>query len=449
MDLEPDFNRRILIVDDNPAIHDDFRKILCRSNSSEKLDEDEAAIFGGPDRTGTSVGFELDSAFQGQEAFEKVRVACEQGRPYAMAFVDVRMPPGWDGVETISRVWKICPELQIVICTAYSDYSWDDMIRQIGQSDSLLLLKKPFDNVEVLQMAHSMTRKWRLNQEARDHMGQLNRIVQERTIELREANDGLVRMNRNLESAVERANKHAREAEAAERSKDALLSDLARELRGSISATVRLTRHLIETPLGDQQRHHVDGIRLHCESLIDFASKVLTLSKPASRPADLGESEFDIRELIGQVLQLEQPAATSRGISISVSYTSPAPGWLVGDSIRLRHALSNLVETSVQRAVGSKVEIEVQTESPAADQTAIRIVVREPVPVLPDAVLEPASQGAEGGTSAEEAPALLITGRLVEALGGQLGCQQLSGQRTALWLTATFRHGRPAQAAAA
>ena len=62
-----------------------------------------------------------------------VEQAREEGRPYAMAFIDVRMPPGWDGIETICRIWETYPELQVVICTAYSDYSWEEMIRKVGK----------------------------------------------------------------------------------------------------------------------------------------------------------------------------------------------------------------------------------------------------------------------------------------------------------------------------
>ncbi len=75
--------------------------------------------------------------FQGKEGLAKVRAGHEAGRPYAMAFVDVRMPPGWDGVETALRLWEVCPDLQIVICTAYSDYSWDEMAAKLGNSDSV------------------------------------------------------------------------------------------------------------------------------------------------------------------------------------------------------------------------------------------------------------------------------------------------------------------------
>ena len=114
-----------------------------------------------------------------------VQQAAQQGRPYALAFVDVRMPPGWDGVETIGHIWRRCPELQVVLCTAYSDYSWEDIIKNLGQSDSMVILKKPFDNVEVLQLAHALTKKWHLTQQARSRMEDLDRLVNERTQELR------------------------------------------------------------------------------------------------------------------------------------------------------------------------------------------------------------------------------------------------------------------------
>ena len=104
--------------------------------------------------------------------------------PYAVAFVDVRMPPGWDGVETAERIWRECPEVEIVICTAYSDYSWDEIIAKLGHTDRLLILKKPFDNVEVIQLASSLTTKWGLAREVDRKMYELERTVQARTEEL-------------------------------------------------------------------------------------------------------------------------------------------------------------------------------------------------------------------------------------------------------------------------
>jgi PAS domain S-box-containing protein len=169
-DLKP--NRRILIVDDNTSIHADFRNILCPDHSDEAAANAMEAVLFDEDKP-DELSFELDSAYQGQEGLEMVKEALAENRPYALAFVDVRMPPGWDGIETIARIWKVDPELQIVVCTAYADYSWEAMRAKVGQPDSLLVLKKPFDNIEVQQLAHALTKKWLLNFQARLQMEEL------------------------------------------------------------------------------------------------------------------------------------------------------------------------------------------------------------------------------------------------------------------------------------
>jgi two-component system NtrC family sensor kinase len=101
-----------------------------------------------------------------------------------MAFVDVRMPPGWDGVETTARIWEADPDLQVVICTAYSDCSWEEMLDKLGRSDRLVILKKPFDRVEVLQLANSLSRKWHLLQESKSKLAGLEETVVTRTAQV-------------------------------------------------------------------------------------------------------------------------------------------------------------------------------------------------------------------------------------------------------------------------
>ena len=113
---------RVLIIDDNAAIHADFRKILGQERDTNTgLTRTKALLFGERAVVSPHSGFVIDSAFQGREGLAMVKQAAEAGEPYPLAFVDVRMPPGWDGVETIGRIWKCCPETQIVVCTAYSD----------------------------------------------------------------------------------------------------------------------------------------------------------------------------------------------------------------------------------------------------------------------------------------------------------------------------------------
>jgi len=166
-------NHRILVIDDNQAIHDDMRKILVGEVlSQERLQEDEAFLFGVEAVQVTK--FQIDSAYQGQEGLAKLERSLAEGRPYALAFVDVRMPPGWDGVETIAHLWRVYPNLQVVLCSAYSDYSWTDMQRRLGRSEKLLILKKPFDNIEVIQLAHALTHKWLLSRQAVAKMADLD-----------------------------------------------------------------------------------------------------------------------------------------------------------------------------------------------------------------------------------------------------------------------------------
>ena len=175
---------RLLVIDDNVAIHQDFLKVL--GSTPEKAAEDEflaaeAALFGEPVEVSERPTFTIDSAHQGQEGVEKVRQALEEGHPYSMAFVDMRMPPGWDGLQTIEHLWAVDPHIQVVICSAHADYDWMDVVQRLGHSDQLLVLRKPFEPIEVLQCANSLTSKWRNERIIRAQVASLERDVSVRT----------------------------------------------------------------------------------------------------------------------------------------------------------------------------------------------------------------------------------------------------------------------------
>jgi len=185
-------NRRILVIDDNRAIHSDFKKILCPTlKDNSVLDQAESEIFGTAAAVASPTGFNVDVAFQGRDGFAMVQQALDAAQPYSVVFTDMRMPPGWDGIETAAKIWSIAPDTQIVICTAYSDYSWDEMVAKLGISDRMVILKKPFDNVEVIQLAHALAEKWRLRQESQLKMEQMTAMVAARTTELEAANKQL------------------------------------------------------------------------------------------------------------------------------------------------------------------------------------------------------------------------------------------------------------------
>lgn len=178
------YNQRVLAIDDNTAIHSDYRKVLATNDNSE-LGDIESLLFGdepsSKKKEKDQVTYEIDSAYQGQEGLEMVKKALEEDRPYAVAFVDIRMPPGWDGVETAHRIWEVDPDLPIILCTAYSDHSWEEITGRLDRADQLLILKKPFDNVELRQLVASQTEKWRLTKIANMRREELEVLVEQRT----------------------------------------------------------------------------------------------------------------------------------------------------------------------------------------------------------------------------------------------------------------------------
>ncbi len=206
---------RILVIDDNRSIHEDFRKILTTPDEEDdELQALEQALFEEPIIDEDSlVEFELVSAYQGRDGVAMVRESVVEGNPFALAFVDMRMPPGWDGLETIQALWEFEREIHTVICTAHSDHSWKEITRKLGESHRLLIIKKPFDPVEVFQCAHAMCQKWRLERDVWRRMDQLEEQVLERT-------EHLVRAKQSLEYEIqERAKveielRHAQKLEA-------------------------------------------------------------------------------------------------------------------------------------------------------------------------------------------------------------------------------------------
>jgi diguanylate cyclase len=184
-------NRRILIIDDNASIHGDFSKVLgtdpeCAAHDA--LAVLEADILGDDRSDAARPQFEISSAHQGRDGVAMARAAVSEGRPFAMAFVDMRMPPGWDGLETIEHLWAADPKIQVCICSAHTDYDWTEVVDRLGHSDRLLVLRKPFEPIEVLQCATALCCKWENEQLVRDQVEELEQLITVRTRGLEAAN---------------------------------------------------------------------------------------------------------------------------------------------------------------------------------------------------------------------------------------------------------------------
>ena len=238
---------KILLVDDNPDILADFAKILRRPPPTIALDSLERLALGdAPARADPQSGhYELEFASQGAEALARVQTAVLSNEPFALAFVDMRMPPGWDGLQTTERLWQADPGLQVVICSAYSDYDWDDVLVRLKQPDNLLIVKKPFDAIEILQSANALTGKWHIEREMRDHLASLERGIQARTKSLEETNEQL-REQMRLRQAAELELGLAQKLEAVGR----LAAGIAHEINTPIQY-VSDSIHFLDSAFGE------------------------------------------------------------------------------------------------------------------------------------------------------------------------------------------------------
>jgi two-component system NtrC family sensor kinase len=153
---------RVLIVDDNPSVHADFTRIFEPEEdaSAAALDELEAGLFGAGDRNAPSgEAFALWHASQCDEGVGLTRTAIERNAPFDVAFVDMKMPPGPNGVETTRRLWSIDPVLQVVLCTAYRDFRWAEVMEFLGSTANLHLLRKPFSPAQARHIAGVLAAK--------------------------------------------------------------------------------------------------------------------------------------------------------------------------------------------------------------------------------------------------------------------------------------------------
>jgi signal transduction histidine kinase len=326
-------NRRILLVDDNLSIHDDFRRILMRKTSTVGLDDAAAALFGiaAEPTTAESDVFDLEFAQQGQEAAEKAALAVGTGRPYALAFVDMRMPPGWDGLTTIGKLWEIDPEMQVVICTAYSDRSWSEIQAALTARDRWLVLKKPFDKVEVLQLAQALTEKWHLTRLAKLQMATLEEQVNVRTDQLRQA----VQV------------------------KNEFLANVSHELLTPMNGISGMLEMLGEDPLSEDQQACLKDAQTCAENLSQLLRGIIAFNQAEAGTLALDPLPFSPATLLNEIASVYRTRAAHKGLAVKINVAPNLPAVVRAPAPVIRQILLVLLDNAVKFTARGSVTLHV------------------------------------------------------------------------------------------
>jgi signal transduction histidine kinase len=421
-----------LIVDDTPSVHQDFRLLLCDSQGGASLDELEAATFGTPHPPRPQGhAFEVDSAFQGEEGIRSVRAARADGRPYAVAFVDIRMPPGINGVETTERLWREDPELQVVLCSAYTDYSWEEVVQRLGISQRLLILHKPFKSLEVRQMAHALAEKWELLRRDRQRL----EALEQAHARLQRETEERMRLEARLA--------HAQRLEALGR----LAAGLAHEVNNPLSFVVGNLHHVQREvgalaagqpveDVGELQDACHDALR-GCERIQRLVQDVRSFSRVGSQPTQ--RMDVDVGEVMGEALAMANLAQVPR-LQV-VRDLRPVPR-AVADEHGLGQVFLNLIVNAAQalKGKGGPAEPILRVATGLHGEDRVKVEVQDNGPGIPAEHLgrifepffttKPVGEGTGLGLS--------ICHGIISGLGGELSVESQPGQG------ATFRILLPA-----
>ena len=165
---------RILVVDDDPTILDLYQRILDPANPLPFLPN-----------------FEITCCSQGDDAVNSVKRSTDENAPYAVAFLDLNMPPGPDGQWTAKQIHRLDPSINIVVVTGYRAGPHGEAANRNNITDKLLYLQKPFHHLEIIQFATALSAKWKAERQLLALHSDLEALVEKRTAELVQSNKQL------------------------------------------------------------------------------------------------------------------------------------------------------------------------------------------------------------------------------------------------------------------
>jgi two-component system, cell cycle sensor histidine kinase PleC len=328
---------RILVADDERAVLDAYRTVLCTINppsgKGSAIESLEAKLFGPPSAVEPASTFSPVLCRGGEEAVETIRSRRPEDPAFPVAFLDVRMPPGIDGIETAARIRALDPEINIVIVTGYSDSHPREIAQRVPPLDKLFYISKPFQKMELQQFVLALTAKWKSDRASR----LLNQELSRRCQELEVAHAEVV-------TACERA-------EFANHTKSEFLANMSHELRTPLNAVIGFTdimRAEAFGPIGnDRYREYLDDIYYSGKHLLQMINDLLDLSTIEIGKLRISIESISLDDVIGGVASLMRIQAEQAEIELRQEHRAQRVR-LRADEHRLRQVLVNLLSNAIK-----------------------------------------------------------------------------------------------------
>lgn len=420
--------KRILIVDDNEAIHADIKSILLDSvvKTDDETRELENELFGisiGPEGSAGGSKYIIDDAYQGEEALELVALAAAQNAPYSLVFMDVRMPPGIDGIQTIEMMWRKFPFIEVVICTAFTDYTWDEIITRFQDSDKLMLLKKPFEPILLRQLTSSLTKKWELQRQSTDSLQAMKQEVSERNLQIRKLSSELRRMKEEHGDGPDQ--------------KRSFFADISFKIRTPLTDLFGLSEALQETELSKEQVDYTASINSAVNSMLDQMQNVY--DSALEDELQLEDTPFRLRDILDEIEKNIKTRIGSKPLEFNHELDKDLPD-LIGDSKRLKQVLTSLLENAIQYTDKGEVVLRTTVEATEGDGRLIKFVVKDSGKGMPEAILRAINDG--NGELPVRGRGLKLVMKILKRMNSELHCDSKPGAGTELGFTLTFNVAR-------